>query len=80
MTDEWAMIELSIMERLDEIKGLIEKGRLSDRWVSLNEAVRYSSLSESTLRRAIRAGRLRASKSTGKIMLRLSWIDRFLGS
>ena len=74
------MTEFAILEKLDRIEKLIAEGRMSDRWISLDEAVRYSGLSESTLRRAIRVGRLRASKSTGKLMFRTSWIDRFLGS
>lgn len=73
------MTELAVLEKLERIEKLIAEGRMTDRWISLEEAVRYSGLSESTLRRAIRAGKLKASRATGKLMLRLSWIDKFLG-
>ena len=73
------MTEYAILERLERIEKLILDGRMSDRWISLDEAIKYSGLSESTLRRAIQIGRLKVSKQTGKLMFQISWIDRFLG-
>ena len=71
--------ELAILEKLDRIERFILEGRLSDRWISLAEAAKYSGLSESTLRRAVRAGKLKTSSATGKLMFRVTWIDKFLG-
>ena len=76
----WGLIvtDLALLEKLDRIERLILKGRLSDRWISLDEAVGYSGLSKSSLRRVVRAGRLKASRATGKLMFRVSWIDKFM--
>ena len=68
---------LPIIERLDELKKLIEN-KNPDKWLSLREIARYSGLSESTIRRLVSSGRLRVSKKLGKLMFRRSWIDRFL--
>ena len=71
------MSEFAIMEKLVEIKSLLEH-RVGDRWISMREASRYVGLSEATLRRAIQSGRLKASKRTGKVLFKISWLDRFL--
>ena len=68
----------AIIERVDRIEKLIREGRTSDRWLPLKEACGYTGLSESTIRRAIHAGRLKCSRQTGKLLFKLSWLDNFL--
>ena len=50
-----------------------------DTWMSIKDAVQYTKLSDSTIRRAIKKGSLKVSKRTGKNLLKQSWIDKWLG-
>jgi excisionase family DNA binding protein len=43
------------------------------------QACDYTSLSVSTLRRAVDRGRLKVSKEAGKLMFRREWLDKWLG-
>ena len=50
-----------------------------DEWMCMKDAVQYTKLSDSTIRRAIKKGCLKVSKRTGKNLLKQSWIDKWLG-
>lgn len=50
-----------------------------DEWMCMKDAVQYTKLSDSTIRRAIKKGCLKVSKRTGKNLLKHSWIDKWLG-
>ena len=50
-----------------------------DTWMSIKDAVQYTKLSDSTIRRAIKKGCLKVSKRTGKNLLKQTWIDKWLG-
>ena len=71
------MSETAILEKLQRLEELIVD-KTHDRWIGMKDAVRYTGLSEATLRRAIQSRKLKASKQTGKIMFRISWLDDFL--
>ena len=71
------MSEYAIIEKLDEIK-LIVTSKVSDRWLSMNEVCEYSGLSGSTIRRAIKKGVLKVSNNTGKLLFKISSVDRWL--
>ena len=71
------MSEYALIEKLDEIKHIV-KSKVSDRWLNINEVCEYCGLSRSTLIRAIRKGVLKASTSTGKLLFKISDIDRWL--
>ena len=47
-------------------------------WMSIKKASHYSGLSVSTIRRAIQKGRLKCSKSTGKLLFKRIAIDNWL--
>ena len=70
-------MELRIMEMLTEMKEII-KGNISDKWMNMKDVCNYVNLSESTVRRAIRKGSLKASHSTGKLLFKVSSVDRWL--
>ena len=70
-------MELRIMEMLTEMKEII-KGNVSDKWMNMKDVCNYVNLSESTVRRAIRKGSLKASHSTGKLLFKVSSVDRWL--
>ena len=67
-----------------QIKGVLEELRTivqtksSNGWMDINEVVHYTSLSESTIRRAVRKGELKVSKATGKLLFKIDWIDKWL--
>ena len=71
------MSEYALIEKLDEIKHIV-KSKVSDRWLNIGEVCDYSGLSNSTIRRAINKGVLKASHSTGKLLFKMSDVDRWL--
>lgn len=70
-------MELRVIELLNEIKDLIQ-GKVSNRWMSIREVVNYSGLSESTVRIASRSCVLKTSRATGKLLFKVSSVDRWL--
>ena len=64
---------------LNEIKKLIQDSN-TPQWLSIKDCVRVSGLSESTIRRAIQAGTLKANKVGGKWLIKSSWLERHLTS
>ena len=71
--------QLPIIEMLDEIKHLVNN-KVSDRWLNINEVCDYSGLSDSTIYRVVRRGILKASTSTGKLLFKISSVDRWLSN
>ena len=71
------MTEHAIIERLDEIKHIV-KSEVSNRWLNMKEVCDYSGLSNSTIRRAVHKGVLKVSTGTGKLLFKISDIDRWL--
>ena len=69
---------ITIAEQLKEIEHLL-RNKSTDKWLNLMQACDYTSLSVSTLRRAVDSGRLKVSKEAGKLMFRREWLDRWLG-
>jgi len=67
-----------------QIKGVLEELRTivqtksGNRWMDINEVVHYTSLSESTIRRAVARGSLKVSQTTGKLLFRTEWLDKWL--
>jgi len=72
-------MEIRMIELLNEIKTLI-LGKVNDRWLTLKEVCEYASVSESTIRRAIKKGTLKTSKATGRNLFKTSNVDRWLNS
>ena len=66
-----------ILEEIRELKSMVN-GKLSERWFTITDVTNYTSLSDSTIRRAVRKGTLKCSKSTGKLMFKKSDIERWL--
>lgn len=72
-------MEHLLLEKLDEIKSILT-GRTNDKWLKIDEVCRYSSISDSTIRRAVRKGTLKASTSTGRLLFKKSNVDKWLTS
>jgi len=70
-------MEIRAIELLNEIKSLI-LGKVNERWLTIKEVSDYTSLSESTIRRAIKKGVLKFSDKTGRLLFKVSSVDRWL--
>jgi len=70
-------MEIRVIELLTELKSLIQ-GKISNRWMCIREVSDYTSVSESTIRRAIHRGELKVSNATGKLLFKVSDVDRWL--
>lgn len=68
-----------ILEELKEIKSLLTK-KVSDRWLNINEVSDYTSLSHSTLRRAINRAELKVSRKTGKLLFNINDVKKWLSN
>ena len=62
---------------LIEIKKLMQDS--IPQWLSIKDAVRISGLSESSIRRAISMGALKANKK-GRWLMKSEWLERYLSS
>ena len=69
---------ISIIEQLDRIEYKID-GRLGNKYLSIFQAAGHTSLSQSTIRRAVQRGELKVSRSTGKLLFKIEWLDNWLG-
>ena len=72
-------MEYQMKDVLDELKTIVQD-KSKNRWMDINEVVFYSSLSLSTIRRAVARGTLKASRATGKLLFKTEWVDRWLGN
>jgi len=70
-------MDFKIIEILSDIKSMIHN-KSSNRWVDIKEVSEFTSVSASTIRRAVRKGVLKASTSTGKLLFKVSDVDKWL--
>tara|TARA_B100001248_G_scaffold260974_1_gene250738 strand:+ start:5134 stop:5352 length:219 start_codon:yes stop_codon:yes gene_type:complete len=70
-------MEYRILEQLDEIKSMLT-GKINDKWLTIKEVTKYSNLSESTIRRAVKRGTLKASNQTGRLLFKYTDVDNWL--
>ena len=62
---------------INQIKSIINN---MPTWLSIKGYTQCSGLSESTIRRAIQAGTLKANKVGGKWLIKASWLEKYLTS
>ena len=70
-------MDFTIIEHLKEINQKIDSQRAS-KWMDLNHVSDHTSLSPSTIRRAIQRGELKASKKTGKLLFKVADVENWL--
>ena len=64
---------------LDEIKSILRNK--TPKWLSIKDCVSCSGLSDSSIRRAIRSGKLKANKvNNGKWIIKSEWLENYLSS
>ena len=74
------MTEYRIIEMLKDIKSLIVGKETNDKWLDINEASKYTSLSKVTLRRNVASGKLKASNNLGKTLFKQSELESWLNA
>ena len=72
-------MDFTIIQILNDIKSLIQN-KSSNHWMNIKGLSEYTTLSQSTIRRAVRKGVLKASTSTGKLLFKVSDVDRWLSN
>ena len=60
-----------VIQKLNEILSLM-KGSDPSRWMDIKKTSDYTAVSRSTIRRAVQNGSLKASKTTGKLLFKVS--------
>jgi excisionase family DNA binding protein len=74
------MIELTQIEyRLHRIEQILNSNK-KNQWITLHEAIEYTSLSDSSIRRAFYSGKLKASRATGKLLFKISDLEKWLSN
>ena len=68
---------IPIREQLDRIEKKLD-GSFKNQFLSINEVSKLTSLSTSTIRRAIDRGELKCSKKLGKLLFQESEVRRWL--
>ena len=68
---------IPIREQLDRIEKKLD-GSFSNQFLNINEVSKLTSLSNSTIRRAIKRGELKCSKKLGKLLFQETEIRRWL--
>lgn len=72
------MTEYRIAELLQQIDDKISNNPKQDRWLNISEASDYTSVSSSTLRRNVKDGHLKASRKLGKLLFKVSELEKWL--
>jgi len=67
----------NIIERLDRIEKILD-GQNSNRFLDIKQVSNLTTLSVSTIRRAVQRGELKCSRKTGKLLFDESAIRRWL--
>jgi len=66
-----------VIQKLNEILSLL-RGNDPSRWMDFKKASDYTAVSRSTIRRAVQNGSLKASSKTGKLLFKVSNIEKWL--
>ena len=70
-------MDYKIIEELECIKSMVGQ-KSNNGYMNINQVVQYASVSKSTIRRAIKKGVLKVSRSTGKLLFKTAWVDKWL--
>jgi excisionase family DNA binding protein len=66
-----------VIQKLNEILSLL-RGNDPSRWMDFKKASDYTAVSRSTIHRAVQNGSLKASSKTGKLLFKVSNIEKWL--
>ena len=71
-------MEIRIIEKLNEILGLLKGKALPDGWMDIGQVSEYSSMSRSSIRRSCSIGTLKHSDQHGKFLFRKSDVESWI--
>ena len=74
------MSEFRTIELLNEIKELLTKKESTDKWMDINDASKYTTVSVATIRRNVKDNKLKASTRLGKLLFKRSELENWLNS
>ena len=66
-----------VIQKLNEILSLL-RGNDPSRWMDIKKTSDYTAVSRSTIRRAVQNGSLKASNTTGKLLFKVSDVEKWL--
>ena len=69
----------NILQKLNKIEEKIDR-KVNKYWMSIAEVSQVSSLSRSTINRAIKKGELKTVLHGGKRMIKKEWLDKWIMS
>jgi excisionase family DNA binding protein len=69
-------MQIKSQDILNEIKSMIQYN--VPQWLFIKDCVERSGLSDSSIRRAIQSGQLKANKVGGKWLIRCQWLETYL--
>ena len=81
ITEGFTMISnelLPIREQLERIEKKLD-GKYTNKFLDIKQVAHHTSVSQSTIRRAIARGELKCSKKLGKLLFKVEWVDKWLG-
>jgi len=67
----------AILEKLEKIEDTLSS-QSKERWLNIKGVSDYTSLSIPKIRRAIQSGELKVSKSSGRLLFKACWVDKWL--
>ncbi len=76
--DQFDIQLYTIAEQLDRIEKKIDV-KYSNKFLDIKQVAHHTSVSQSTIRRAIARGELKCSKKLGKLLFNVEWVDKWLG-
>ena len=68
-----------LIETLEKIEKHISEGN-REKWLNINAVKEYTSLSISKIRRSVANGQLKSSKKAGRLLFKITWIEKWLNS
>jgi|TARA_Y100000310_G_C20148177_1_gene563437 excisionase family DNA binding protein len=68
-----------VLKKLDEMERLLSE-KSYRKWLTLKQVCDYTGLSESTIRRMARDGRLIPNRKTGRLLFKIQDVENFFSS
>ena len=68
-----------LIETLEKIEKYISEGN-REKWLNINAVKEYTSLSVRKIRRSVANGQLKSSKKAGRLLFKITWIEKWLNS
>ena len=68
-----------LIETLEKIEKYISEGN-REKWLNINGVKEYTSLSVGKIRRSVANGQLKSSKKAGRLLFKITWIEKWLNS